>query len=244
MKISNRELNLLEKKHKGTSGNKYLEDVSRLSLGEPVDYILGNSEFLGCLIDLSFKPLIPRVETEYWVELAIKENKGKKDVRVLDIFSGSGCIGIAAAKNFKNAKVYFAEAEPDCIKQIKKNIRINRIKNDVKVIKSDIFKNINGKFDLIFANPPYIPAPRKKSLPKSVVGYESGRYLFSGPDGLSVIKRFIKGVSSHLNPGGFAYMEFDSGQRADIKKMIAGVGLKSFFMRDQYNKYRWVRISR
>ncbi len=242
MRISNRELELLKRKHRGASGKNYLEDIKRLSLGEPIDYILGNSEFLGCVIDLSFKPLIPRVETEYWVELAIAENKAKKDIKVLDIFSGSGCIGVAVAKSFKKAQIYFADSESNCLKQIKKNIKINRIKNEVKVIKSDIFSKVNEKFDLIFANPPYIPASRKKSLPKSVVAYESGKYLFSGLSGLSTIKKFIKGIGSHLNPGGVGYMEFDSGQYAEIKRLIKAVGLRGEIRKDQYGKYRWVKI--
>jgi len=244
MKISKQEFYLFAKKHKGILGNNYLKDTERMDAGEPMDYVLGNSEFLGCLIDLSFKPLIPRVETEYWTEKATEENQGKKGLKVLDIFSGSGCIGVAVAKKLHVAEIHFADSETDCIKQIKKNIKLNKLKGKTKVIKSDVFENIKGKYDLIFANPPYIPLTRKKSLPKSVVGYEAGEYLFGGPIGLTIIKRFIKGLESHLNSEGIAYMEFDSGQRGDIRKMIAGAGLKSIFMRDQYNKYRWVKISR
>lgn len=209
-----------------------------------MDYVLGDSEFAGCKIDLSFKPLIPRVETEYWTEKAIEENKARKGIKVLDIFSGSGCIGVAVAKKLNVAEIHFADSETDCIKQIKKNVRLNKLKGKTKVIKSDVFENIKGKYDIIFANPPYIPTTRKKSLPVSVVRYEAKEYLFGGQTGLTIIKRFIKELNRHLNPEGVAYMEFDSGQRGDIRKMINGVGLKAVFMRDQYNKYRWVRISR
>lgn len=241
MKISNRELDLLAKKHRGSLGKKYLEDVKKISLGEPIDYVLGNSEFLGNKIDLSYKPLIPRVETEYWVEKAIAENIRKKDIHVLDIFSGSGCIGISVAKRIKESAVYFSDSELQCVKQIKKNIKLNKIKNKTKVIRSNIFKKTNGKFDIVFANPPYIPAGRKKNLPKSVVGYESGKYLFSGIDGLFVIKRFIKSLPVHLKPGGVAYIEFDSSQKKQIKDLLVGAGLEADIRVDQYGKSRWVK---
>lgn len=243
MKISSHELELLIKKHGNTADSDYWEDIKRLSLSEPLDYVLGDSRFLGCSIDLSFKPLIPRVETEYWVEQAISENKGRKGLLVLDIFSGSGCIGIAAAKKLLNSRVFFADSEDNCIKQIRKNIKLNKVGNKVKVMKSDIFKSVPGKFDIIFANPPYIPVARKKTLPKSVVRYEAEKYLFSGADGLSAIKSFIRGVSDHLKPGGVAYMEFDSGQRGDIKKLLLKAGLRGDMRKDQYGKHRWVKIT-
>jgi len=244
MKINKKDFYLFAKKHKGILGKNYLKDIKRLDADEPMDYVLGNSEFLGCLIDLSFKPLIPRVETEYWTEKVVEENKGRKKIKVLDIFSGSGCIGVAVAKKLGIAEIHFADSETDCIKQIKKNIKLNSLKSKTKVIKSDVFENIKGKYDIILANPPYIPITRKKSLPVSVVRYEAKEYLFGGMAGLTIIKRFIKDLASHLNPLGIAYMEFDSGQKSQISKIVVQSGLKSSFMRDQYNKYRWVKIFR
>lgn len=243
MKITKRELELLSLKHKRTSTREYLKDVSRLAAGEPVDYVLGNSEFLGATIDLSYKPLIPRVETEYWVEKAITEIPAGEKMKILDIFSGSGCIGIAVGKRLKKAEIHFADSEENCIKQIKKNIKLNKLKNKTKVIKSNVFKNINGKFNVIFANPPYIPTGRKKTLPKSVVSYESGKYLFSGKDGLSAIRAFAEKVLSRLLPGGVVYMEFDSGQYAKVKKIFKSKGFEVDIRKDQYEKYRWARIN-
>jgi len=244
MKITKRELELLSLKHKRTSTREYLKDVSRLAAGEPVDYVLGDSEFLNTKIDLSYRPLIPRVETEYWVEKAVTEIPAGEKMKILDIFSGSGCIGIAVGKRLKKAEIHFADSEENCIKQIKKNVKLNKLKNKTKVIKSNVFKNINGKFNVIFANPPYIPTGRKKTLPKSVVGYESGKYLFSGRDGLSTIRAFAGKVGRHLLSGGVIYLEFDSGQYAKIKKIFKNKGFEVNVRKDQYGKYRWARINK
>lgn len=218
---------LLKEKYNGSPSEKFYKDVVRLKAGEPVDYVIGFAEFLGCKIDLSKRPLIPRVETEYWVREAIKEMKGR---RILDMFAGSGCIGIAILRHVKNAKVDFADK--------------HKYFNSPNFIKSDIFSNIRGKYDYIFANPPYIPKTRKKKLPKSVVNFEPKQALFGGKNGLYFIKRFLCQARAHLNKNGKIFIEFDSPQKKEIEKLIKKFGYKNFqFHHDQFGKWRWVAIS-
>ena len=118
---------LLDKKYKGQEAKEYFSDLERLKEGVHLDYILGESDFLHCKISLHKCPLIPRVETEYWVEKAISDIKkaSKGSIKILDIFSGSGCIGVALLKHLKNSYVVFAEVREDLIETIRENIEIN-----------------------------------------------------------------------------------------------------------------------
>ena len=244
---------------------------------EPIEYVRRFTEFLGCRIDLSKKPLIPRPETEFWVQRALEEideefNSVKKTrsrlfhrvlkLRVLDIFSGSGCIGLAVLRNIKNAKVVFADSDPRCIEQIKINLRLNNISKNIpkkpasykfhgrencetafKVVSSDVFGNIKGKFDYIFANPPYIPFKNKNLVQKSVLEYEPRNALFAGQNGLFYIKKFLKQAPAHLSAGGRIFMEFSPEQKKEIEKIFKNFIYSKFeFYKDQYGKWRWAVI--
>ncbi|MFA6253890.1 MAG: peptide chain release factor N(5)-glutamine methyltransferase [Candidatus Paceibacterota bacterium] len=153
----------------------YAQGIKRLKTGEPVDYVIGWREFLGCKIDLSAKPLIPREETEFWVgevlrswtsmspksnfakpnkaacEVAFSSTKNdfSQPLRVLDLFAGSGCIGLAILKHIPNAHVTFAEKDPKLCEQIKKNLSLfppttrkgaQGLSGRARVIQSDIFQ--------------------------------------------------------------------------------------------------------
>ncbi|TSC96147.1 MAG: release factor glutamine methyltransferase, partial [Parcubacteria group bacterium Athens1014_26] len=155
---------------------EFIQDAIRLKNGEPLDYIIGWAPFLNCKIDLSLKPLVPRTETEFWIEKAIREikkfiqNNSRKTIKILDIFSGSGCIGVAALKNIPGSRITFSEIDPQLIKQIKISLKLNKISpKQYKLIKSDTFKNITGRYDFILANPPYIPLKIKNKVQKEVL---------------------------------------------------------------------------
>ncbi len=244
MKNKNKEIKwLLDEKYGGAMSDLARKDIKRLEKGEPVDYIIGFVNFLGCKIDLSLMPFIPEPETEHWVGEAIKEiGILSPEPRILDIFSGSGCIGTAILKNVSGVKVDFAEKENKFLKQIKINLEINNInKERFSVIKSDVFQNIKGKYDFILANPPYIALSRKNKVQKSVLKYEPKIALFGGKDGLFIIKKFLKEVRNHLNENGKVYMEFDSFQKNQLEKVLKSFGYKNFvFEKDQYGKWRYI----
>ncbi len=222
---------------------KLAQDIARLKNSEPVDYIIGYVWFLGCKIDLSRKPLIPRPETEHWTALAIKEiNTIPKRVKVLDMFSGSGCVGIAIAKNCK-ADVDFADISNACAIQIKKNLRINNAKGNI--IKTDLFARIKNKYDFILANPPYIPNENIHKIDKSVKDYEPKLALFTTKNGLEHVSRFLSHIHKYLNPKGIFYIEFDSWQAKEVEKIAKrNKHIKIQILKDQYNKIRYARGSR
>lgn len=235
---------LLKEKYDNKPTAQFKKDVARLKAGEPVDYVIGFTYFLGCKIDLSKKPLIPRPETEFWVEQAINtlscdfKSFHKRKIKVLDMFAGSGCIGLAVLKHIKNSRIDFADIDNRMVGQ--------------KVIKSDVFSNIKGRYDFIFANPPYIPTTKRRRIQKSVLKYEPKQALFGGKDGLFYIRKFLSQVKNYLRRPASAnasarqskiFMEFSPEQKKEIGKLLKKYGYKNHeFHRDQYRRWRWVVI--
>jgi len=194
---------------------------------EPLEYIRGFTEFLGVKIDLSKKPLIPRSETEFWVSQALRYIK--PGARILDIFCGSGCIGLAIERHIKGAQVYFADK--------------HQYFNHPNFVKSDIFSNIKGKYDYIFANPPYVARKKIKQVQKSVLQHEPNSALFAGQDGLFIIKKFLKQAKEHLSIDGRMFMEFSPEQKPAIEKLLKKFGYKKWELhKDQFDRCRWVVI--
>lgn len=237
---------LLDEKYKGMKTPEAEKDIERLRGGEPVAYVIGFVNFCGSRIDLSLKPMIPRLETEYWVSMAIQEIKEAKHTpsSFLDIFSGSGCIGLALARNFPEASIDFAEKNPDFVLQIQMNAEKNAINiGRYTIIQSDVFGNISGTYDAIFANPPYIAEPQKENVEKSVLENEPHEALFAPDGGLYYIKQVIRELPRHLNNGGVLYLEFDSQQSADVQALAMESHLSDVDMRrDQYGEWRWARL--
>jgi len=263
-KLFNRVHWLLKEKYFGIKTPEFKKDILRLKKGEPLDYVIGFSDFLGCRIDLSKKPLIPRPETEFWVQKAIVKMSSNftslqnQRTNVLDVFAGSGCIGISimsrlrgnrgssmalpSGRHHKNVHVTFAEKDKNALAQIKINCKLNNI-SGAKIIKSDIFSKVVDKYDYIFANPPYIPTTRKNKIQLSVLKYEPKQALFGGSDGLLYIRKFLAKAKNFLNDNGKIYMEFDSIQKKQIERLLKKFGYKKWeFHKDQYGKSRYVVV--
>jgi len=198
----------------------------------PEEYKNGFKDFLGIKIDLSKRPLIPRPETEYWVKWFIDQDH-KKEIKCLDLFSGSGCVGVAVLKNIKNSICHFGEINDSFLEQIKINCS-DIDSSRYKIIKTDIFSNINEKYDYILANPPYVAESRISEVGSDVIEYEPHIALFSGDEGMDTINIFIDNVKDYLSNGGYAIMEFDPQQKDKIKE--------GEFHKDQFGEYRFVII--
>jgi release factor glutamine methyltransferase len=207
-------------------------------------------KFLNCKIDTSRGVFIPRIETEFWAKKALKDcklqiAKGKLEKpKFLDIFSGSGCIGIAILKNIRSSYVDFVDIDENAIEQIKINLKLNKISpKRYRVIKSDIFEKVKGKYDFIFANPPYVAKERLSEVQESVKKLEPKISWYGGRGGLKYIKKFLKEAKNYLKENGIIFMEIDPLQREEVEKILKKEGYKDFkFYKDQFKKIRWVKI--
>lgn len=198
---------ILEKKRYGLEKKILFSEKIKLKLGMPVQKIIGYIEMSDVKIKVNKKVLIPRYETEELVELAkqliIKNNYS----RILDLCSGSGYIGIALKKWNKNLDIICADIDKNAILQAKINVIINDV--DVKIIKSNLFTNISGKFDLIISNPPYINFNEKKTMNKSVLKFEPKKALFASDEGMFFYKKIEKEIPNFITNGGTLLFEIN-----------------------------------
>ena len=241
---------LLDEKYAGKETPEYHRDLKRLVSGEPVDYLIGHREFLGCHIDLSCHPLIPRNETEYWTQQLITNHSSPTTgtLRVLDIFAGSGCIGIAVLRHLPHTTVDFIEYNPQFVQQIKKNLALNDIDSSrYHVYKSDMFDSTPqwlDHWDVIVANPPYIAHDRVDTVQESVHSHEDHGSLYADDDGLYFVKKLINELPHRLAPGGSCYIEYDPWQTDLITQYLDNhhPTLSYQITKDQFGKDRVVKI--
>jgi len=231
---------LIRDKYEGDAGRVTTEDAERLASGEPLAYVISWLPFLGVRVYLDSHPLIPRPETEWWAEMLIKKI-GSSVVRVLDLCAGSGAIGLAILKHCPNAHVTFSELDAEHLKSVEKSIRENKLDAArATVVSGDLFENLAGeKFDLIACNPPYIPEGRE--LERSVTDFEPSKALFSGTDGLDLIRRIASEVPHHLTTGGSLWLEADIANIEEAQRLLTAHGAKQTDIRnDLYGRPRLV----
>ncbi len=233
---------LLEEKYGGTLSPEYEHDRTRLTAGEPLDYVIGWKPFLGTKIALTSRPLIPRPETEYWVECAISDMQERSDgkLSVLDLFAGSGAIGVAVLKNIPNAFVEFGEIDEHHFSTIRGNIIENGIDEDrTKITKTDVWSSMQGPYDFILTNPPYLSEERIERIEASVLAHEPARALFAEDGGFALIERLIAGAPVHLAKSGSLYIEHEPEHEERIHTAATEHGLLAESFRDQFGVVRF-----
>ncbi len=198
--------------------------VARLMTGEPLAYILGEWEFYGLKLYVDKNVLIPRDDTCAVTDLAIKQALFlEKDPRILDLCTGSGCIGLAIASKVKDARVTLADISREALNVAKKNISLNHMGGKVSCVQADALEKPSaflGKFDLIVSNPPYITTEEMKDLPTSVKDFEPHLALHGGDDGLIFYRAIAENYKAALKPGGYLCFEFGEEQGDDICRIL------------------------
>ena len=192
------------------------EAVSRVLGGEPLAYVLGQWDFYGMTLHVDKNVLIPRDDTCAVTALAIRQALFLEQApRILDLCTGSGCIGLAIAHRVKDAKVTLADISKDALAVAKKNITAQKLTGRVTSIQADALKEpapFLGKFDLIVSNPPYITTEEMTQLDHSVKDFEPHLALHGGNDGLDFYRSIAGNFRKALKPGGYLCFEFGMGQ--------------------------------
>lgn len=216
--------------------------VKRLQNGEPIQYILGITEFYGLDFKVSSSVLIPRPETEELVEWILLDTK-QLNPHILDIGTGSGCIAIALANKMRYATVDAWDISSDALEVAQQNAIANSV--SVKFSRVDVLarQNFDKKFDIIVSNPPYIKESEKELMSKNVLDFEPHQALFvSNHDALIFYSRIADIAMQQLNKNGLLYFEINQARGQEVVQLLQE---KSFInvelKKDISGNYRMIR---
>ncbi len=213
--------------------------VNRLLDGEPIAYVLGEWDFYGMRLQVTKDVLIPRDDTCAVTALAIKKALFlEQDPRILDLCTGSGCIGLAVANRVKDARVTLADVSKAALAVAKANITGQKLSARVSCVQVNALEEppaFLGKFDLIVSNPPYVTAKEMEELDHSVKDYEPHLALYGGEDGLDFYRSIAHKYRAVLKPGGYLCFEFGMGQGGAVCRILEENGYTVLERTKDYN---------
>lgn len=202
-----------------------IEKVSRLAEGEPVSYILGEREFMSLPFYVKKGVLIPRQDTEVLVETLISKLDRERALNVIDMCTGSGCIGISLAYYMDNINLSMCDISDVALEVSEKNAKRHIRNRDYKVFKIDLLKDFpEDRYDCIVSNPPYIKTDVIEGLEKKVKDFEPSIALDGGDDGLIFYRRIAK--EAKLNDGGILAFEIGFDQGKEVSDILVNLGYK------------------
>jgi release factor glutamine methyltransferase len=202
--------------------------IKRRGEGEPLQHLLGTVEFCGHELICDHRALVPRPETERLVELLGERLGAQPPLKVLDVGTGSGCIGLSLARMWTTPGTEFTlvDVSEDALELARLNAsRLGLAGQSVRFIRSDLFEKVDGPFDLIVANLPYIPSVEIASLSMEV-RRDPLNALDGGPDGLVIIARLLTEAGTRLSPGAWVALEIGHDQAATVAELCATAGFE------------------
>ena len=192
--------------------------LARRCAGEPVQYILNRSDFMGLKFYVDDRVLIPRQDTETLVEAVIVELQPLRNADVLDMCCGSGCIGISLKSLLPHANVTMTDISEGAVEV--SHLNAKNLETEVTIRKGDLFTCVaNETFDMIVSNPPYIPTEELKDLQREV-HFEPQTALDGGVDGLDIYRRIACEASAHLKPHGRVFLEVGIGEAEAVLELL------------------------
>ncbi|MEW6334544.1 MAG: peptide chain release factor N(5)-glutamine methyltransferase [Thermodesulfobacteriota bacterium] len=200
--------------------------IERRRRGEPVAYITGEKEFWSLPFEVNRHVLIPRPETECLIEEVLTHvGQEAGPLRLIDIGTGSGAIGVVLAGELPAARVTATDIAPGALEVARRNALRHGVSGRMTFVEGDLFGSAAGEFDIIVSNPPYIPDDLFPLLPEGIRAFEPRQALLAGPDGLSFHRRIIGEGAARLKPGGRLFLEIGEGQRAAVDALYRECGL-------------------
>ena len=221
---------------------KFVEDIFiKLASHIPAQYIIGHAEFFGMQLKVDERVLIPRPETEELVELILSENP-EKNLKVIDIGTGSGAIALALAKNRPDWSVTAADISQDALELATENAKRQDL--DLTFIRTDCFSEISSKYDIIVSNPPYISREDQEEVGLNVLHSEPHLALFADEDGLAIYRKIAEESKDYLSDGGKIYLEigYKQGQSVPALFMENLPEKRVRTLKDQFGQDRMVVI--
>lgn len=228
------ELYLGEIKEDKRKTHRFLRALRQLTYGVPIQYIMGEAEFIGLKFYVSPLVFIPRPETEILVEgvLSLVKEKRFRSPYIFEIGTGSGAIAVSLTKYNPSCRILASDISKDALKLALANAKLNGVTRRIEFVLADLFAGISEKerFDLIISNPPYIPSENYDTLPAEVK-CEPKIALDGGTQGLDFYERIIPQSAKRLKPKGYLILEMGLGQTEAIQNLI-----------DQTRAYRKIKI--
>ncbi|MGB1209977.1 MAG: peptide chain release factor N(5)-glutamine methyltransferase [Lacinutrix venerupis] len=226
--------------------------LEALKKEQPIQYILGETEFFGLPFKVNENTLIPRPETEELVQLIIdsKKNTASTQLSILDIGTGSGCIAIALAKNLNNAQLYALDVSEKAIEKAKENATLNNVDINFlegSILKDDdcdtLFKNL--EFNIIVSNPPYVRNLEKVEIQNNVLNNEPHLALFvEDNDPLIFYRAITKFAKNKLKQNGQLFFEINEYLGEETKDLVESFGFKNVeILKDIFNKNRMLKAN-
>lgn len=200
--------------------------------GKPLPYILNKAFFMGEAFYVDERVLIPRYDTEHSIDFI--RSLDLKEPRILEIGTGSGCVAISLAKLFPDGEITSVDISKDALEVATINKDYHKVDN-LKFIQSDLFDKIEGSFDVIYSNPPYISEKEMKELDKSVSDFEPHLALYGGEEGLDFYEAIIKEARHYLNSDGHLVFEIGAYQGEAVKKLLEDHHFKNIHIRRDFS---------
>lgn len=217
--------------------------IARLKNHEPIQHVIGETEFFGLTFKVDKNVLVPRPETEELVQWILEDFASEeKALKILDIGTGSGCIAISLVKNLPKAQISAIDISEKALEIAKTNAEINNA--EINFIQDDILKTeaLNGNWDVIVSNPPYVRELEKKEMHRNVLEYDPPTALYVKDNNpLLFYDKITKLAKTALNPGGKLYFEINQYLAEETEKMMQKYSFSTELRKDLFGNFRMLR---